>query len=87
MPQKTKIELPKIPQGHVRKFCLCKTCGMPMTYDFVPYSLSTAIHDLPCGHGITQRLYEAVKDVDEETFMISLKAYQEKRALEKKAKA
>ena len=40
--------LPPVEKGHRRAFKRC-SCGCVGFYDYVPYSLSTAILVMPCG--------------------------------------
>lgn len=42
--------IPAVAKGLRRKWVKCKTCGRASFYDYVPYSLSNAIHTKPCGH-------------------------------------
>ena len=36
--------------GYKRAFKCCNKCGCVATYDYVPYSLSSPILTMPCGH-------------------------------------
>lgn len=48
---KPRIRLPKGPRtGEQRQWVKCRTCGMVAYYDFVPYSLSSPMLLLGCGH-------------------------------------
>jgi len=49
--------------GYDRKGVRCRQCGRVAYYDYVPFSLSNAAHQLPCGHGAALRFYEAVEDI------------------------
>ena len=49
-----------VADGYERQWVRCKTCKRIAYYDYVPYSLSTPIHVMPCGHGATQRFEHAV---------------------------
>lgn len=38
--------------GKKRQWVKCNKCGKPAYYDFTPYSLSTPLMTMPCGHGL-----------------------------------
>jgi hypothetical protein len=42
--------LPPVPEGYERNYIQCNKCGRVYYYNFVPYSLSTPICTLNCGH-------------------------------------
>lgn len=66
-----RATLPKIPpvrQGMKRSYVACKKCGQPTFYDYVPFSLSTPMTTLPCGHGITVSWTQAVRWITKEKF-------------------
>lgn len=44
-----------IPPGHERAWYECKQCGNVCYRDYVPYSFSTPIITLPCGHFSPER--------------------------------
>jgi hypothetical protein len=51
-------DMPKIPplrSGEARQWLRCRTCGRVQHYDYVPYSLSTALRFTVCGHGNGER--------------------------------
>ena len=67
----------KIPEplpGYKRQWVRCKECGRVTYYDYVPFSLANPVMTLPCGHGATQRFYEAVEDITPEQAQEALKA-------------
>lgn len=55
--------LPKIRDGHKRTYIRCKTCECCYYYDYVPYSLSSGITAMPCGHDIGRYTREAVEKI------------------------
>jgi hypothetical protein len=57
-----KGEAPLAP-GYARSYDQCKTCERIYYRDFVPFSLSSPVITLPCGHGATVRYLDAVRIV------------------------
>jgi hypothetical protein len=49
--------------GYKRKHVRCIECKQRFHYDYIPYSLSTPIIVLPCGHGLGQRFWDSVEEV------------------------
>lgn len=41
--------------GYKRQWVKCRTCSQVAHYDYVPYSLSSPIMTMPCGHGIGEK--------------------------------
>ena len=60
---KTVEKLPPLRGNTKREFVACKTCARVSYYDYVPYSFSTAIMMLPCGHGLTERFRDTVETI------------------------
>lgn len=49
------MKIPPVAKGYQRQWIRCRTCGVVMFYDFVPFSLSNPIRTTTCGHGLAER--------------------------------
>ena len=72
-----KKTLPKVERGRKRGWRKCNDCGDVAYMDYTPFSLSTPITTLPCGHDTARRLSDATTTVDEKEALLILarKAY------------
>lgn len=67
----TKIKgspLPPIPKSEVRQWVVCKECGRPAFYDYLPYSLSNPVMTLPCCHSF----HHSAKRVSDEEALTAI---------------
>ncbi len=53
-------KIPAIAKGCKRQWVKCKECGKVYWYDYVPFSLSQPIMEMPCGHGLGQDFRDTV---------------------------
>lgn len=51
----------RMKSGMRRQWVRCRECGWVGYYDYTPYSLSSPVMTLGCGHGTTIRFSEAVE--------------------------
>ena len=59
-------QFPRVQRGEKRQWTRCLTCGNVAYYDYVPYGLGNPVMWLPCGHGLTVRLDQAVDFISED---------------------
>lgn len=60
------MSLPPVQIGYERAWVSCKKCQRVGYYDYIPYSLSSGVRTLTCGHGNTIRFNDAVNSITEE---------------------
>lgn len=72
----------EIPVGHERQWVKCKTCGNVAYYDFVPYTLSSPIMTLPCGHDTygTNKKLENAERISADEALIFLESCRDEEA-------
>lgn len=59
-------KLPPVATGYQRTWCACKECGHVAYRDYQPFSLSNPVLTLPCGHGLSSRFSDGVRNLSEE---------------------